>query len=1154
MQCDDMFEKIQRLNEQEKAIREGQEALESIRDGADRREAAAARALGENVKPDGRDGQPENFKEIKRAYGDDALPVAADLIGLTESWEKLDPASFERYKQVDNKARFNERIARAMADLGEDIRNNTFLESVRKDAAAFNYIDQHQTNVQVKADIARVNQANIVGELADIAERTGKPPSKADMARFVKAHIEAVYTHAVRAFAKAQSGRLLKNYQRFPDLSNEQLILAFDEVAAEAQAAEAVIAEELTTKPGPPGPDGAETRVEKSVDDYIVDGAVTREVFRTALEGKAGAPQLREIQKSLLLDMDPDSNPGGKGYERAMQAIAMAAYKDSILFNSKSNLRNNYFSQKLIYMSEGLRQMARNPWQNLQGTGIRQKNLFDPTESGPARRIFKAQIDGHRDIFTAHKIANDIIDFEIKDMNFFARRKASWRNALQQGFVDGHTPFAGNVDMFNTATGKIPPAQQMKVAQDYLKTPVTGGPFERMLTMRNKFQLSVRILSNKHALNPIAKKLGYEKDIPLLSSLQLMTAVDQRQGMRIFLSYVANERLIANRKANPHLSYKRIAAMTNREMKEILIKSSPTDGQIIRYRQKYGLGPEITNEMIASKLQAQNVGYPIIDSPEQVRAMDASRYQRMQNKPEGLAGKLDTSVQNLRQDQRIDAVVSFWRSPYNSQLFDWKMAFAPVDTAVKILSISGDLVRGRAPSVEKLAQAQSSFYLSTMLLGSFLTAKLSGAIVGGGPIDPAKRKNWQANLEAQGKKPNSIFGVEMGGVPLFNTLFLYSDLYDLIMAQRLPDADLWSAGEGIINLLSAQIMRAPGFKTLQVALDMLTDADGGRKASAGLKMLSFIGNGWFNPVSGPMRDVEGALDLGQYDMYRPDFNTGGDRGYLIDQLGPDHPLNSQWLALRQIAYESMPALTYWAGGVPLKEKTFLGRDLRRPPMTAFWEMALGRVGLRDVDGEYEVENTLESMERLVPLSPVVRGELEGVPIGVDLQKEFNHAGFTVVSDEGFGDDDVSAGQGLTVKQKYNDAGEIVEGALLLTETLNEVTRGNNLRQALNALFKHPTYIGLESNPATSQDPEVVSLPRSERNKRPATRMVDQIRDYYTALATEQIKQSTTPDALQWQQDVLALQTQGAISVEEYDQTQDAIDGITSFPGLQPAAR
>ena len=1149
MQCDDMFDKIQRLNEQERAIREGQEALEAIRDGADAREAAAARALGENVKPDGREGQPENFKEIKRAYGNDALPVAADLIGLTESWEKLDPVSFEKYKQVDDKTRFNERIARAMADLGEDIRNNTFLESVRKDAAAFNYIDQHQTNVQVKADIARVNQANIVGELADIAEQTGKPPSKADMARFVKAHIEAVYTHAVRAFAKAQSGRLLKNYQRFPDLSNEQLILAFDEIAEEARTAEAVIAEELTTKPGP---DGAP--VKKVINDYIVDGAVTREVFRKALEGKAGAPQLREIQKSLLLDMDPDSSPGGKGYERAMNAIAMAAYKDSILFNSKSNLRNNYLSQKLIYMSEGLRQMARNPWQNLQGTGIRQKNLFDPTESGPVRRIFKAQIDGHRDIFTAHKIANDIIDFEIKDMNFFERRKASWRNALQQGFVDGHTPFAGNVDMFNTATGKIPPAEQMKVAQDYLKTPTTGGPYQRLLTMRNKFQLGVRILSNKHALNPMAKKLGYEKKIPLLSSLQLMTAVDQRQGMRIFLSYVANERLMANRKANPHLSYKQIAEMTNREMQEVLIGSTPTDSQVIRYRQKYGLGPEITNDMIASKLQAQNVGFPIIDSPEQVRAMDASRYQRMQNKPEGLAGKLDTSVQNLRQDQRVDAVVSFWRSPYNSQLFDWKMAFQPVETAYRVLQIGGEVVQGKAPSVEKLAQAQSAFYVSTMLLGSFLTAKLSGAIVGGGPIDPVKRKNWMANLEAQGKKANSIFGVEMGGVPLFNTLFLYSDLYDLVMAQRLPDADLWSAGEGIVNLLSAQIMRAPGFKTLQVALDMLTDSDGGRKASAALKTLAFIGNGWFNPVSGPMRDVEGLSDLGQYDMYRPDFNTGDERGYLIDQLGPDHPLNNQWLALRQIAYESMPALTYWAGGVPLKEKTFLGRDLRRPPMTAFWEMALGRTGLRDVDGEYEVENTLESMERLIPLPPVVRGELEGVPIGVSLQKEFNQAGYTVVSEEGFGDDDVSAGQSLTVKQKYNDAGEIVEGALLLTETLNEVTRGNNMREAFNALFNHPTYIGLESNPATSQDPGIVALPRSERRKRPATRMVDQIRDYYTALATEQIKLSNSEEAKQWRADVLTLQTNGAMQVEEYEQIQDAIDGITSFTGLQPAAR
>ena len=110
MKCDEIFQEIQRLEQQRQGLERERELLYSV-DGpstdpfedwmneGNNREEAAKRALERRL-PVGADGQPTNFGQIIDQLGEEgALPVAADLIGLTRAWEKTD--DYKRYLEVN---------------------------------------------------------------------------------------------------------------------------------------------------------------------------------------------------------------------------------------------------------------------------------------------------------------------------------------------------------------------------------------------------------------------------------------------------------------------------------------------------------------------------------------------------------------------------------------------------------------------------------------------------------------------------------------------------------------------------------------------------------------------------------------------------------------------------------------------------------------------------------------------------------------------------------------------------------------------------------------------------------------------------------------------------------------------------------------------
>ena len=1144
MRCDDIFQEIQRLEERKERIKRARSVLSEVDEtpsnpydewvnDADNREAAAERALGKRQKPLGADGQPTNFGQIIDSLGEDgALPVAADLIGLNKGWQKYDPASADAYMKVNGANVVADRINAIYAEVGEEVSKSKLLGEIQKNSAPFVHILENMSRLQVYDDITRVHMADKVGELADIAESTGLPPNRRKVAEFIQAYEVAMYAHGMRNLGSRRAGQLLQQLKgRSFDDTSVKIILDEDAVG-EAAAVEA-LATEVSTKPGPDG-----ERVPKEQADYIRDDEVTKSVIEAAIEGKKGAKELRDIQKTLLLDgVDPKNGAGDGQWDRTWKAAARAAYKDSILGSAQSIGRNNYLAQKLVYMVEGLRAMSTNGYRLMEGSGMRQLNLLDPTESGFIRNALKAKLDGARFAFTAEHLANQLINDGLQEMSWPKRRMASMRRAIDEGFFDGHTPFATRTDDFDTQKGTLSPEDQYKVAIEVFEAPFEGNPMARVMQFRNKMAWSIKTLSNKYFVNPQLDKMGI-KPLPVTSVLQMNAAIDQRQGMRVFLVHRANELMLETAKKYPDKTYKQWTEIVEAQVDDLLIKSTPTQGQVARYRKQFNLGDEVTDEMISSKLAQQNVGFPLLDTPGAKESLQASVAQRMQNKPTGPAGEVDSIVQKARKHESIDATIaSFWRSPFNQYLWDWVLGLEAAKVAPRAIKLAGTGLNPNAKITPKqLAEFESSAIMAVGLYGAFKALDDNDQIIGGGPVDPARRRVWREALRARGQKPNSILGIPMGGLPIANTLFLMKDLADVVNNQKMNGFDASEAALDSISLLAAQIMRMPGFYQAKTLMDAFSD----RNPNVALKTASMWLNSWFNPINGGLRDAERLGGINRESLVTPKLHQlSRDSGFLFETLGPDHPMNTTYAYLQQMAYESSPGLAHWGLGVPVQKKNYLGDDLRTPAGSAAWEWPLGMVGIRQGEQDHTVTNTLEYMGLLQPPSVQMTGLLEGVPVPTELIQEHNDIVGSIES-TGFGTDAASFG-GFSYTVKAEAGGQIFDQSVQAGALLYRLTRGKTQKQALNAFFNDPLFAKLETNPVTTSDPAVQRMSSKDRASRPAQRIVARIQKYYADLATEQLRSSSTsPEAEQWRKDVAAVEEGKALDIQSFVDLQGAM--------------
>jgi len=739
--------------------------------------------------------------------------------------------------------------------------------------------------------------------------------------------------------------------------------------------------------------------------------------------------------------------------------------------------------------------------------------------------------------------------------------RQSWKESLRQHFMEADTPFAGNPDTLGTkgtqdiaeqydAALKVLYGENIgddgtRTARDMYQEEGEGGLTDKRMTsanepsvgnffgsladepvanwpllLRDKAFVGMKLMAN----HLIEKQTGQR--LPVTSALQMMGAVDHRAGLRVFMSTRANELMLQRIQFKPSESWADRRAWVREKLDDELYQATPTPQNIRDARKQFAM-EDASDDEIASYLAAEKVGMPVLNSPAQKEAFDFSGYARLQSRPEGFAGKVDDAVMRLRSDRYVDAVVPYWRSPFDQYLWTFKNSTPPFREMGKIVF---NLAKGQEPSTEQLAKVAGGWTTFLGMVGMFKALDAAGVVEGNGPLDPAAAKQWRA----EGHIPNSMFGIpllSLGALPVLQTMFLYKDIEESFRNGEYTKYDHYNGFMGIGQVFVGQLMRQTSLGQFAQLAQLMIDPTEHRVRA----LVGYLANGQLNPASGPMRDLERFGSLRASDMYQPRTVTQQDKE-LQDEVGPNDPLEAIRDNLRNFAYYSVPSVAA-AMGQPIKDTDYLGYKLRLPEgmFRKEWQEKMG-VGTPAVWPKWApissasrspVHAVLDRIGMLNPPPPLVSGRMQGILMGEDLEHEYNNYVGTVKG-AAIGDDPVFGGQ-LTWRRNAREVS--MQGTSRTVDSIpfsvdlnpgpdgnsfmDRLTNGKTLEQALRGLFASKTWKNLEADPAFTTDRRVTDRPLKEVMTLPGPTMVRRLHEYYDHLAQHQVEMSNSAAAAEW---------------------------------------
>ena len=1023
------------------------------------------RALGDRERPVGSEGQFQNLAQLVDRMGvDDATKMAAMVQALTGKWEEGNPRDWNAVTAINDKDVFAERLANSFEEAGIRLSKDTISQGIVNNVAPFLSILNRQTKLQVFADVTRASLEGKVGLIRQQIEETGLPPSREAKQEFIDSAAKAIFANRSAALSRRVSGQLLQQLQNNPAAGAIAGRLFEDEILGEAERIF--------------GP---------SAQDLISEDSVVGKVVEAAGRGVDGLEDLAQLELTLKVEGPDPFAKLDQDFKHNWRRQARAYYKDSQLFNLNTQYINNYLANKLVFAAEGYRKAFEN------GVYLRPVGTSFLRSMMPDDKT----LQGVRIAAEAGLIAHDVI-------------KQGWADSIREGYMNSNTPFAGNLDTLGSS-GTIDIEEQHQIARSVLDEPLDPNPAVWPIQARDKMFVGAKLLGNH-----LIEKAGGPK-LPIASSLQMMGAVDQRAGLRTYMTARANQLLIDS--FNEDQLVRQDWTWTDRrqwvqqKLEDELYQATPSEQNIRDARKQFDLADELSDEEIATWLAANKAGAPVLVSPDQRKAYELSVNARMQGKPTGLAGDVDQFAMNARENPYVDAMFPYWRSPFNQMIWDFKQSRPPIIETAKVLF-------GPNPSQEHIAMVTGGWYVWFGMVSLFMGVLDNdfGKLEGNGPLDPKERAQWLA----AGHKPNSVFGIpyNMGGLPILNTLFLFKDLKETFASGEYSDYDRYNAFMGIGQVAVGQLMRQTGWRQFQMLGDTLMSQDQKRWE----QFLGFLANGQTNVLSGGMRQIERLTGTGRGDLMAPRYESEDDR-YTRERIADDDPLEQLHQRLRELATNYSPSIGFLLGQ-PLKEEDYMGRDLRRPDGVFRSEWPLGFPGM----WKNPVYATLDRLGLLQPPAPLMDGRLQGVPMGEDLEKEFNHYNGNlkggVISDHPLLGNKVfwnapaaKEGQledGIRVEEKYTQSVD-------LAPLLDRMTNGKTLYEAINGLLQSDTYKTWEKDPRFTTDPKINDRPRSAMLQQPGPRAVKLLHDYYAQLATEKVELSPSQPAQEWRQQRDAMQ-------------------------------
>jgi len=703
--------------------------------------------------------------------------------------------------------------------------------------------------------------------------------------------------------------------------------------------------------------------------------------------------------------------------------------------------------------------------------------------------------------------------------------RATWKRDLQRVFQTGVSHYSGNLDTYgkNLLTNK----QELDDMQAILDMPYqqTRGKYTQLLhpynhaIFTNKLQAAARILAltkpsgtAKTGMSRIEAAwaaLGIDRGqgvqriraqdidmyVPWKPFLRGMAVIDEVSGKFQYLFKLKADLEVKARLEGAQLGLfdnKDRAAWVQQQLDDAIYQATPSENDIKAFRKQHGIkGSDMTDDQIAEHLAEQNLeGAATLATQESINALDYSAGMRFQNAPKEGFGKLaDTSMMGLRKNWLVDRyLMPYWRSPWMGMLFDHRLAtFAIWDTA--------RVFGGKDPSPELVARTKAAWAMSGAVLGVFGMLDAAGHVRGSTDSDVSKR--------------NTLFGIRLAGVPVLNTLFLWKDILETGKASISNEYDGQELATAWMKVMTGHIMRQTGIAQIQLLTDAMLDGTqrGGEKLR---KLVAFMGSGQI-PFIGAERNLERATGTDRNSFYRDAPDTAQQQ-YL---LGKDDPLAKIEQSLRELAYDSMPAVAAFTQG-QRKLTDHLGTpighingvDLSRA--IPFFPVAWPKGKVNEV-----VYGELDAQDMLDPPPALLSRTLNGVAMSDQLQQEYNGIIGSIKGDPKLPPSARLNLAGKTLQVRISMPVETVTAqgvrirkdggaSLPLAQILDKATKGRTRKEALYALFTSPQYQQFEDDPSTMANPPG-GLPKPMRRQRVAQKLIRGITDYYDLLTQDELE-------------------------------------------------
>ena len=1026
------------------------------------------RGLGNRAKPVGAEGRFVNYRQlIDNANIQNAEDYAKLSEALTGAWKELDPDDFVFVTEVYGR----ERLLQSVADAYKEFTDaDTIAAALANNAAAFTTLAERMTRLRFLSETAKTSYLDTLKAVTEYMRTTSRAvvaeelkEGSGDLGRRVHSSYKlAKMAHRHVNMAKRRTGQALRSLQ--------EDFAAPDNFRVDMTEAEQTI--------------GASARDIRSDEHF---GRVMEAIDNGKTNPTKAAEQIEQLRIAAMVDgIDPGS-PLDKGWENPHLRFGNALVKDSQLQNFGSQVKANLMGTWLANTHGFIHQSFENIG-NLTPHGTR----FSREAFGEGLRIaWESAAYSHNAV------------------------RRSWRELAADSFLRGDAPFGGNLDTYGRSSSNN--EQLLGQVQAIIEQPYRpGGPLrpENWASTVHKIQAGVAMLRyHWSGKNPAM----------LTPALRAMSATDSVLGYDAFAFKLKNDLEIKARRDGVQLGLldqRTRDEWVTKQMEEAFYQAAPTEANVKAFRRQHKLkGSDITDDEIKAIITAERVrqtyGRPTLDTPEAQEAMAYSLRNRMQAAPEGgLPGAIDTAVMEARKHWAVDALVPYWRAPFNQFLFDTRLTFGPLAETIEIIF-------DKNPTKEQIAKVQAGWVVTGGLLGLFAGLDMMGLIEGNGPLEPNARRAWLL----EGNKPNTLAGVPyLGGLPILNTLFLWKDIKETFVSGTYSNFDQNKAWWGIAQVLTSQIIRQTGFGQLQRLVDALLDPEQQMP-----RLVQWLGQGQL-PGSGIMRGLQRATGSNATDFYRDELPNATERA----MLGEDDPAAQIERNLRNLAFGTIPLLGL-PGGAPRKEQDFLGQPIRLE-FGADWAEAMKsrfhpRMWPR---ANQRVYAELDAQGRLTLPGPLLTRQLEGVSMSSELQKEYNDTFGTVKGNIPLEARMALAGRKVSVsfpmqletpidmRKQFAGAGVVVaksgsSATIDLGPFLSKHVKGRTIVEAFTSLFNDPVYKRMQDLPGTTSDLEVRDMPPARRRAQAASQMIQGVYDYYQLLTQDQLEASSTPAAQDWRE-------------------------------------